>query len=105
MPGREYCIVTNSSMNACYLNSESYAGEEEVVIIFRLLRKIFLSMINMEQDKEAITEDETVTRSDDIKHFYCVHHQHWRNNESKQRARKSTSQPTQSLLMLYLTTE
>ena len=32
-------------------------------------------MINMEQDKEAISEDETETRSYDIKHFYgVVHH-------------------------------
>ena len=74
MPGREDGIETKSRMNASYLNSESYAGEEEVVITFRLFRKLFLSMIDMEQDKEAITEDETETRSDEIKHFYCVHH-------------------------------
>ena len=72
MPGREDGIETKSRMNASYLNSESYAGEEEVVITFRLFRKLFLSMIDMEQDKDAITEDETENRSDEIKHFYCV---------------------------------
>ena len=28
----------------------------------------------MEQNKEAFTEDETETRSDEVKQFYCVHH-------------------------------
>ena len=74
MPGREDGIETKIRTNASYLNSESYSGEEEVVITFRVFRKLFLSMINMEQDKEAIREDETETRSDEIKHFYCVHH-------------------------------
>ena len=74
MPAEEDSVDTNSRMNAAYLNSESYAGEEKVIVTVGLLRKLFISLINMEQDKEAITEEETETRSEDIKHYcYRVH--------------------------------
>ena len=65
----------NCRKYASHLNSESYVGEEKIIIAFKLLRKLFLSLIDVEHDKEAITEEETETRSDDIKHRYHVHHQ------------------------------
>ena len=61
-------------MNAAYLNRDSYARKKEVIILVGLLRNLFFSLIDMEEDKEAITEEETDTRSDDIKHCYRVFH-------------------------------
>ena len=75
MPGKDDGIERTSRTNASHLNSKCYAGEEKIIITVRLLRKLFLSLINMEHYKEAITEEETETRSDDIKHRYHVHHQ------------------------------
>ena len=71
MPGREDGIDRNSRTNASHLNSESYAGEDKIILAARMLRKLFLSLINMEQDKEANTEEETNTRSDVIDHCCC----------------------------------
>ena len=72
-PGGENGIDTNNRMNASYLNSESYTGEQKVIVTVGWLRKLFLSLIKMEQDEEAIAEEEAETRSDDIKHCYRVH--------------------------------
>ena len=72
LPGKEDGIDTNNGMNAAYLNRDSYARKKEVIILVGLLRNLFISLINMKQDKEAITEEETETRSEDIKH-YCYH--------------------------------
>ena len=75
MPGGEDGKDGNSRKNATNLNRESYAGEEEIIITVRLLRKLFLSLINMEHDEEAITEEDIENKSDDIEHCYRVHHQ------------------------------
>ena len=61
-------------MNASYLNCDPYAGEKEVIITVGLLRELLLSLIDMEENKEEIAEEETETGSDDIKHSYRVHH-------------------------------
>ena len=52
MPGREDFIDRNSRTND--LNSESYAGEVTIIIAIRLLRKRFLSLINMDKDKKPL---------------------------------------------------
>ena len=74
MPSREHGIETNGRINASYLNGMSLAGQKKVIITVRLLRILFLSLMQMEQDKEAITEKETETRSEDVNNLYCVHH-------------------------------
>ena len=56
LPGREDGIDRNSRTNASHLNTESYAEEKKIIVAARMLRKFFLSLIKMEQDKEAITE-------------------------------------------------
>ena len=61
-------------MNASYLNCDPYTGEKEVIITVGLLRELLLSLIDMEENKEEIAEEETETRSDYIKHCYRVHH-------------------------------
>ena len=75
MPGGEDGKDGNSRKDASHLNRESYAGEEEIIITVRLLRKLFLSLMHMEHDEEAITEEDIKTKSDDIEHCYLVHHQ------------------------------
>ena len=72
MPGKDDGVKTSRSVNACNLNCESYAAEEKVIVSDGLLR-VFLLLIEMEEKKESIAEEEAETRKDDIKNFYHVH--------------------------------
>ena len=73
LPGGDDDVETDTMVKTHNLNSESYAGEEKVIVTVGLLRKDLFPLIEMEQNKEAIAEKEAETRSDNIKHCYHVH--------------------------------
>ena len=74
MPGKDDGVETSNRVHTSNLNGESYAAEEKVIISDNgLLRGFFLLLIEMEEKKESVAEEETETRSDDIKNIYHVH--------------------------------
>ena len=72
VPAKDDGIEASRRGKACNLNCESYAAEEKVIVSDGLLR-VFLLLIEMEEKKESIAEEEAETRKDDIKNFYHVH--------------------------------
>ena len=73
LTGGDDGVETNTVVKAHHLNCEPYAREKKVIVTVGLLRKPFLPLIEMKQNKEAIAEKEAETRSDNIKHCYHVH--------------------------------
>ena len=98
VPGKDNRVERRKRVNTCNLDRKSYAEEEKVIVSVsvRLLRRFFLFLIEMEEKKESIAEEEAEPRNDDIKNFYHVHNigDCGRDSifQSKQRASHSTKE-------------
>ena len=57
MPGKDDGVETSKRVNVSNLNCESYAEEEKVIVSDGLLRGYFLFLIEMEKERESITEE------------------------------------------------